>query len=113
LQRADSAHLAWVSCVAMAFVPVAALEVLHVHRPHWPTRTVALTTTVIVFALIAVVIPNYTVRLYTDYSEQTFGNHYLAHGISHRGRSWYTAYASDAAPTQQLLDTGGADREAG
>ena len=105
LQRADSAHLAWVSCVALAFVPVAALEVLHVHRPHWPTRTVALTTTVIVFALIAVVIPNYTVRLYTDYSEQTFGNHYLAHGISHRGRSWYTAYASDAAPTQQLLDT--------
>jgi len=105
LQRADSAHLAWVSCVALAFVPVAALEVHHVHRPHWPTRTVALTTTVIVFALIAVVIPNYTVRLYTDYSEQTFGNHYLAHGISHRGRSWYTAYASDAAPTQQLLDT--------
>ena len=50
-------------------------------------------------------IPNYTVRLYTDYSEQTFGNHYLARGISHRGRSWYTAYASDAAPTRQLLNT--------
>ena len=104
LQRADSAHLAWVSCVAMAFVPVAALEVIRHRRPHWPTRTVALTTTAVVFVLIALVIPNYTVRLYTDYTEQTFGNHYLAHGISHRGRTWYAAYASDAAPTQQLLD---------
>jgi hypothetical protein len=85
-------------------VPVAALEVLRVHRPHWPTRTVALATTTAVVALIAVVIPNYTVRLYTDYSQQTFGHHYLAQGISHRGRSWYTASASDAVATRQLLD---------
>ena len=105
LQRADSAHLAWVSCVSMAFVPVAALEILRVHRPRWSTRTVGVGATVILFAVIAVVIPDYTVRLYTDYTEQTFGNHYLAHGISHRGRSWYTAYASDAAPTTRLLDT--------
>jgi hypothetical protein len=105
LQRADSAHLAWVSCVSMAFVPVAALEILRVHRPRWSSRTVGVGATVILFAVIAVVIPDYTVRLYTDYAEQTFGNHYLAHGISHRGRSWYTAYASDAVPTTRLLDT--------
>jgi hypothetical protein len=105
LQRADSAHLAWVSCVSMAFVPVAVLEILRVHRPRWSSRTVGVGATVILFAVIAVVIPDYTVRLYTDYAEQTFGNHYLAHGISHRGRSWYTAYASDAVPTTRLLDT--------
>jgi hypothetical protein len=105
LQRADSAHLAWVSCVSMAFVPVAVLEILRVHRPRWSPRTVAVGAMVILFAVIAVVIPDYTVRLYSDYAEQTFGNHYLAHGISHRGRSWYTAYASDAAPTTRLLDT--------
>jgi hypothetical protein len=105
LQRADSVHLAWVSCVAMAFVPVAALEILHAHRPHWPTRTIGVAITAVLFVVTAAVIPNYTVRLYTDYSEQTFGNHYLAHGISHRGRGWYTAYASDATPTSRLLDT--------
>ena len=105
LQRADSAHLAWVSCVAMAFLPVAVLEVVRARRPRWPTRTVGVVTAGALLAVVALVIPNYTVRGYTDYALQSVGRHRLAQEISHRGRSWYAGYKSDAAPTLSLLNT--------
>jgi hypothetical protein len=102
LQRADSAHLAWVSCVALAFVPVAALEVLHVHRPHWPTRTVALTTTAVVFAVVVLLITDPTARTYADYSLQSFGVHRSTHTMSHRGRIFYYGRADDATAATRL-----------
>jgi hypothetical protein len=105
LQRADGTHLAWVSCVAMAFLPVAVLEVVRARRPRWPTRTVGVVTAGALLAVVALVIPNYTVRGYTDYALQSVGRHRLAQEISHRGRSWYAGYKSDAAPTLSLLNT--------
>jgi hypothetical protein len=102
LQRADGTHLAWVSCVAMAFVPVAALEVLRVHRPHWPTRTVALATTAAVVAVTVLFITDPTARTYADYSLQSFGVHRATHTMSHRGRIFYYGRADDASAATRL-----------
>ena len=38
MQRVDSAHLAWVSCVPFALLPIAVLELLRVHAPRWTFR---------------------------------------------------------------------------
>jgi len=102
LQRADGTHLAWVSCVAMAFVPVAALEVLRVHRPHWPTRTVALATTVAIVAVVVLLITDPTARTYADYSLQSFGVHRSTHTMSHQGRIFYYGRADDATAATRL-----------
>ena len=102
LQRADGTHLAWVSCVAMAFVPVAALEVIRHRRPHWPTRTVALTTTAVVFAVVVLLITDPTARTYADYSLQSVGVHRSTSTMSHRGRIFYYGRADDATAATQL-----------
>jgi len=96
LQRADSAHLDWVSCVTMAFLPVAVLDLVRARRPAWPTRAVAATTGGALLATLVFVIPNFTVRTYADYSVQTFGGHRVATLVAHRGRGWYTAFPKPA-----------------
>ena len=104
LQRADSAHLAWVSCVAMAFLPVAVLEVVRARRPRWPTRTVGVVTAGALLAVVALVIPNYTVRGYTDYALQSVGVHRSTNTISHKGRTFYYGRADDATAATRLTN---------
>jgi hypothetical protein len=102
LQRADGTHLAWVSCVAMAFVPVATLEVLRANRPHWRTRTIGIATTAALFAVVVLLITDPTARTYADYSLQTFGVHRSTHTMSHRGRIFYYGRADDATAATRL-----------
>jgi peptidoglycan/LPS O-acetylase OafA/YrhL len=89
LQRADSTHVAWVSCVAIAFVPVALVELLAGRRPGWSVRKRAVVSGVSVLALIAIVIPFSELRSYVDYSVQTFGLHRSAHEIRNGDRIFY------------------------
>ena len=104
LQRADSTHLAWVACVAMAFVPVALLEIIRAHRPRWPVRWAQLVSGGVALAVLLVIIPNYTVRTYADYSLQSVGIHRRSFAITHRGRTFYYGRSDDARAANQLLD---------
>jgi hypothetical protein len=101
VQRADSAHLDWVSCATMAFLPVAVLELVRARRPEWPTRAVATAAGGTFLAVLVFIIPNFTVRTYADFAVQTFGGHRVATQVTHRGRSWYTAFPK---PAVELLD---------
>lgn len=101
VQRADSAHLDWVSCATMAFLPLAVLELVRARRPAWPTRTVAATAGGALLAVLVFIIPNFTVRTYADFGVQTFGGHRVATSVTHRGRTWYTAFPK---PAIELLD---------
>jgi hypothetical protein len=105
LQRADGIHLAWVSCVAMAFLPVAVLEVVRARQPRWRTRTVGVVAAGTLLAVVAFVIPNYTVRGYADYALQSVGVHRrFSHTISHKGRIFYYGRADNAIAATRLTN---------
>jgi hypothetical protein len=74
-QRVDSAHLAWVSCVAFGLLPAAVVTVLRQYAPRLgETRRVVVAGALPVLMLVAV-IPYFTVRDYTDYVAESFGQH--------------------------------------
>ncbi len=103
LQRADATHLAWVACVALAFLPIAGMEIVQAHRPQWRVRSVGLGCGAAVLAVLVFIIPNFTVRFYTDYALQTFGVHRRAYMISNRGRIFYDGNPGDAAGANELV----------
>lgn len=90
LQRADSTHLAWVSCVTFAVLPAALVEL----RRHWtgrmplPSLRRALAALAVPLVLTLVLLPDFTWRSYADSVGQTFGNRRVADVMSHRGREF-------------------------
>jgi hypothetical protein len=110
LQRPDSTHIAWVGCVSISFLPVAAFELLG-DPPRWLgaarrlptawTRVVACALPVVMFGLI---IPNFTVQRYADFAVQTFGYHRSSYGVSNDGRTFYNGNPDVAAAGQQAVD---------
>jgi len=103
LQRPDTTHVAWVSCVPFAFVPVAAVEVLRAWRPSLsPTRLLAGGIVPFV-AFLYLAIPNYTLRDYADVSAQTFGLHRASFEIKNDGRDFYAGRRSVQVQLTQIL----------
>jgi hypothetical protein len=89
MQRTDSTHFAWVSCVSLAVLPLAIIE--WTRRPFsWSPRTRSIVAGGLVLALLTFVIPRFTVRLFADYSAQTFGLHRQAYKIQRGSRVYYT-----------------------
>ncbi len=88
LQRTDSTHFAWVSCVPVALLPLAFIEWSKARVP-WSYRTRAIGAGVLVLALLTFVIPRYTVQQFTDYVAQTFGVHRQAYKIQRGPRVFY------------------------
>ena len=72
------------------------------HRPSH--ATVAIVTAGTLLVVLAFVIPNFTVRSYTDYSAQSFGYHRLSYPITHDGRTFYYGREDDADAATALLE---------
>jgi hypothetical protein len=89
LQRPDTTHVAWVSCVPFAFFPVILIEFWRARRPALRWRQLLALGIVPVVAFLYLVIPNYTLRDYADASGQTFGIHRNAYEIKNDGRNFY------------------------
>jgi hypothetical protein len=89
LQRVDSGHFSWVSCVVFAFVPIAFFELVRRRAPDVPTRRLAIGSGALILAVLVCVIPAFTIRTYADYSLQTFGIHRASYKIEHDGRVFY------------------------
>jgi hypothetical protein len=102
LQRADSTHLAWVSCVPMALLPVAGAELLRRRRALTPRRR-GLVAGLAVLVSIVALLPAFTARSYADAVAQTFGHHLLSYEIEHRGRTFYYGRPDAAAALPPLL----------
>jgi hypothetical protein len=91
LQRPDSTHLAWVSCVAFAVLPAALIEL-------WRARPTAragsdaagaragLTALALAFGLVLVVAPFFTFRSYAEATAQSLGHRVRERTIEHDGR---------------------------
>jgi hypothetical protein len=83
LQRADSTHLAWVSCVTFAFLPAAVIELWPVARR---TSRQAVLAAVALPLVVLVAVPFFTLRSYAEASGQTFGYRRNALSMEHEGR---------------------------
>jgi len=103
LQRVDSGHFSWVSCVVFAFVPIAAYELVRRRAPKIPTRRIAIASGASMLALLAFVIPAFTIRTYADYSLQTFGIHRASYKIEHDGRIFYYGKPDRAAAANMVI----------
>jgi hypothetical protein len=96
--------------VSISFLPVAMFEFVR-DPPRWLHRArrlsarwatvVACAVPILVFGL---VIPNFTVQRYADFSVQTFGLHRSSYGVSNDGRTFYNGNPDVAAAGQQAVD---------
>jgi len=103
VQRVDSAHLAWVSCVPVAFLPVAIVELLRILRPSMRRGARAAIAATAAATLILVVLPHFTARIYYDYTAQSFGYRRTAVPIRHEGRLFYYGRAEVQGAAEALL----------
>ena len=75
LQRPDSTHIAWVSCVSIGLVPIAFAELLAHRSPsHWLTRHRLFVAGAVPVALCVLVLPGFTVRPYGDFVLRSVGD---------------------------------------
>lgn len=111
LQRPDSTHIAWVSCVSLGLVPIALMEVLDGWRARAPgTRTgVARHGWLVACGLpavgLALLVPTFTVRAYADFSAQTFGKHRSSFLIERDGVRFYYGDPTVAAAANAMIPT--------
>ncbi len=103
MQRVDSAHFGWVTCVSFALLPLAVLELLRVHAPRWKFGRSAVVSGAAVLVVLVVVVPQFTSWAYANFVAQTFGRHRLAHRIERNGRVFYYGRPEVATAAQQLL----------
>jgi hypothetical protein len=103
IQRVDSAHFAWVSCVPIAFLPVAVSEVLKVKAPRLRVRVRHVLAGASVLVFVLALLPYFTARTYVDFSLQSVGVHRIAYKIENRGRIFYHGRPEAARAANELL----------
>ena len=85
IQRADSTHLAWVSCVPLGILPAAVIEAQRAWRPAWAGRpTGVLAAAVPVVATLALA-PTFVWGVYADHVGRSFGVGPIDMGTMRRG----------------------------
>ena len=107
LQRADSTHLAWVSCIPFGLLP-AALHVL-LKDLRWRSWVAALAPALVLL----VVVPDFTWRSYSDYVGQTFGINRSSGVMRNGDRIFYYGRPDAVVAVNQLLPVVEANTEPG
>ena len=85
VQRADTAHLSWVSCIAFGLLPMFLAEVARLRG----ARALVAHTVVLAPLVVMLLFPHFTYRWYADYVGQSFGYDRHFYSVDHRGRSFY------------------------
>jgi hypothetical protein len=84
-QRADTAHLSWVSCVAFGLLPAFVAEVGRLRG----TRTLVTRAAVLAPFGLMLLFPHFTYRWYADYAAQSVDYDRHFYSVDHAGRSFY------------------------
>jgi hypothetical protein len=103
VQRTDSAHFAWASCVSLGFLPIAIATVIEVRAPKLNARVRQLGAGLGVLVLLIALIPKFVGRSYADYALQSFDRHRLAYRIHYEGRTFYYGRADVQEALRELL----------
>jgi hypothetical protein len=85
IQRADSTHLAWVSCVPLGLLPAAVADVVHGWRPGWRPGRVALAAGAVPVVATLALAPTFIWGTYADYVGRSFGLSEIEAGTIRRG----------------------------
>jgi hypothetical protein len=85
MQRADTAHLSWVSCVTFGLLPAFIAEAVRLRGGRVVVARVAALAPLAVMLLF----PHFTYRWYADYVGQSFDYDREFYTVDHRGRSFY------------------------
>ncbi|MGO9872990.1 MAG: hypothetical protein ACLPVY_04250 [Acidimicrobiia bacterium] len=88
LQRADSAHFAWVSGVVVVLVPAAIVEAATALRPSWPRPRVGLAAGAAVIIASSLLLPTYTARRYVSLVQDSFAKSDTV-AVTNDGRTFY------------------------
>jgi hypothetical protein len=109
IQRSDTAHLSWVSCVPFGLLPAFVAETVRRRQAAAPAGSVLSRPFVPKVAVLAplalmLIFPHFTYRWYADYVVQSTGRDRPVWGIEHRGRFFYYGRADVAAAAEELLD---------
>ncbi len=103
IQRVDSAHFSWVSCVSVALLPVTVFELWRLRTgtsgAFWRRTVCALA----IPAAVVLLIPHFTGWSYADFTAQSFGKHRLAFPITRNGRTFYYGRDDVARTARDLL----------
>ncbi|MCB1031895.1 MAG: hypothetical protein KDA95_11190 [Acidimicrobiales bacterium] len=112
VQRADTTHLAWVSCVTLTFLPAAISEFIELSP--WRRRHLGPGLAMASVALLSLtVIPHFTSRTYLDLVRQSVNGKIFGYPVTYEGRTFYLG-ASDIAPAaQQMLEDFGPQMSSG
>jgi hypothetical protein len=104
VQRPDTTHFAWVSCVSLGFLPVAVLELGRSPLRRLPSGWRGVVAAGAVAALLAVTIPHFTYRLYADLTQQTLGRATVGYAMRRGERHFYYGIPEAATAAQALID---------
>ncbi len=113
IQRSDTAHLSWVSCIPFGLLPCFIAEALRMRAARRagdadapagaPGRGWGMRLAQLAPLAILLIVPAYTLRWYADYVGQSFGHDRLVANVSHRGRDFYYGRPAVAEAAEQLL----------
>ncbi len=113
LQRPDTTHLSWVSCVPLAFLPAVVAEV----AGHLPLRFVRRQAGTLGAAaglgLLLVAIPHFTYRTYGDLTNQTFGHDIFGYPVQRGRRVFYLGSEPVTKSARRLVADLGRESKAG
>lgn len=108
LQRPDSTHIAWVSCVSIGLLPIALMELLGAraaHRGGRSTRHTWLVACGVPVLAMLLVVPTFTFRAYADHTAQTFGKSRKAFLIERNGVRFYYGDVGMADAANAMIPT--------
>lgn len=108
LQRPDSTHIAWVSCVSIGLLPIALMEArwrAGRRDPTHPVRGRRLVACGVPALFLLLVVPNFTYRAYADFVAQTFDRRRVSFAIERDGRRFYYGSSSVADAANAMILT--------
>lgn len=114
LQRPDTTHFAWVSCVPLAFLPAAIAHLAGLLTPRATRARAGLVAAVLTLLIPLLVIPHFTARTYTDLVRQGLPDHQVfGYPVDNDGRRFYLGAPDIAEAAQRMLDEMGPQMRSG
>ena len=103
IQRPDSTHLAWVTCVSFAILPATIVEVVRWARPGLAHSRRLATAFVSVLALFLVVCPFFTFRMYALHARVGLGNKPVPFHVERNDREFWFGNEIAAVAARELI----------